>query len=73
MSNPRQDANRALIDLLIEQIEGGPDLRFGQVLWNLGIVMSDGAGGILDPHAEESVVTLDRAKQRAERLRRAAE
>ncbi|MDK2011485.1 MULTISPECIES: hypothetical protein [unclassified Deinococcus] len=73
MSTPRQEANFALIELLLEQIERDPDLRFGQVLWNLGIVMPDGVAGIRDPHAEESEVTLDRAVQRAERLRRAAE
>ncbi|MFC3604212.1 hypothetical protein ACFOLM_14720 [Deinococcus soli (ex Cha et al. 2016)] len=73
MSNPRQEANFALIELLLEQIERDPDLRFGQVLWNLGIVIPDAAGGIVDPHAEEWLVTLNRAVQRVERLRRAAE
>ena len=69
MSNPRQDANLALIELLLEQIQSNPDLRFGQLLWNLGLVLPDGSGGIRDLHAEESAVTLTRATQRAAQLK----
>lgn len=34
----RQDYNRLILDKLHLVVEEKPDLRFGQILWNLGIL-----------------------------------
>jgi len=34
----RQDYNRLILDKLHLVVEENPDLRFGQILWNLGIL-----------------------------------
>ena len=34
----RQDYNRLILDKLHLIVEENPDLRFGQILWNLGIL-----------------------------------
>lgn len=34
----RQDYNRLILDRLHLVVEENPDLRFGQILWNLGIL-----------------------------------
>ncbi|MCD0156690.1 hypothetical protein [Deinococcus sp. 6GRE01] len=66
MTTDRQEANFALLALLLQEVDDHPDLRFGQLLWNLGILMPGSSGNILDAHAEESTVTLRRVQQRLE-------
>ncbi|MFT2718601.1 hypothetical protein ACMT4L_01240 [Deinococcus sp. A31D244] len=66
MTTDRQEANFALLALLLREVDDHPDLRFGQLLWNLGVLMPGSSGNILDPHAEESTVTLRRVQQRLE-------
>lgn len=61
----RQEANKKIITLLINQIETNPDLRFGQIVHNLGMLKEMGSsfdtnvGETID-YYEESVVTLER-------------
>jgi hypothetical protein len=38
MNQTRRDANRELVRLLAEWVEKYPDMRFGQILRNMGIV-----------------------------------
>ena len=64
MTTDRQEANFALLALLLQEVDDHPDLRFGQLLWNLGVLMPGSSGNIPDPHAEESTVTLRRVQQR---------
>lgn len=57
MMKKRQEANRQILDLVKEAIEGHPDWRFHQILQNMGIE---------EPHDdqwyEESEETLTNAK-----------
>jgi hypothetical protein len=61
----RQEANRKIITLLMHQIETNPDLRFSQIVHNLGMLKEIGSsfdtnvGETID-YYEESVVTLGR-------------
>lgn len=63
----RQTANRQIVGKIYEVVELFPDLRFGQILVNLGIIdyEYDELGCIRaakDPFNEESVITLYRIK-----------
>lgn len=53
--------NRAIINKLKDLVEQYPDLRFGQLLWNAGIIEldnnSDDNAEVLDNFNEESEVT----------------
>lgn len=61
----RQEANRKIITLLMHQVETNPNLRFGQIAHNLGMLKEMGSsfdtnvGETID-YYEESVVTLER-------------
>lgn len=65
----RQQANREILKNIEEMVNKYPDLRFGQILVNLGIIQyqRDPASfdiiGIKDPFNEESVVTLNRIRK----------
>ena len=65
----RQTANREILKDINEMVEKYPDLRFGQILVNLGIVqlIKDPASfdiiGVKDPFNEESIVTLYRIRK----------
>ena len=57
MTNMRYCHNVSIIEKLSEYIKTNPDLRFHQILWNLGIIETDNKGEILDKYYEESEVT----------------
>ena len=65
----RQQANQEILRSIEEMVNKHPDLRFGQILVNLGIIQyqRDPASfdiiGIKDPFNEESVVTLNRIRK----------
>lgn len=65
----RQQANLEILKNIEEMVNKYPDLRFGQILVNLGIIQyqRDPASfdiiGIKDPFNEESVVTLNRMRK----------
>ena len=52
--NSRQEANRTILNLLSEAVEMNPDLRFHQLLQNLGIETPH-----TDQFYEESSKTLE--------------
>ncbi|MBB5232978.1 hypothetical protein [Deinococcus budaensis] len=62
----RLDANRALLTLLLQEVEAYPDLRLGQVLVNLGVLTFE-EGRPVDPFYEEPSVTLRRVRQSTQR------
>lgn len=64
----RQDANLAILERLLEAVEAEPDQRFGQLLWNFGVLMPGGEGGIKDPYNDESVAILRRMEKRIQQL-----
>ena len=65
----RQQANQEILRNIEEMVNKHPDLRFGQILVNLGIIQyqRDPASfdiiGNKDPFNEESVVTLNRIRK----------
>lgn len=69
----RQEANRLILERLAAEIEAHPDLRFGQILVNLGVLQvnrqhlspTDWVTSVADPFYEESTATLARMEQRA--------
>ena len=63
----RQQANIEILQMLGDAVMKYPDLRFGQILVNLGIIeyernTYDETLITKDPFNEESVVTLNRMK-----------
>lgn len=67
MIERRQDANLDILTIIEEEVMKYPDLRFGQILVNLGIIEYERCDGIpttKDPFNEESVVTLNRIKKK---------
>lgn len=52
--NSRQEANRTILNLLSEAVEKNPDLRFHQLLQNIGVEVPN-----IDQFYEESSKTLD--------------
>lgn len=66
----RQAANFEILGHIAEMVEKHPDLRFGQILANLGIIQYEQGvdiGGICtvrDPFHEESVITLYRIRNK---------
>ena len=51
----RQEYNRKIISKLNKIVEEYPDLRFGQILWNYGILYwEDNKYRVHDPHSDES-------------------
>lgn len=69
MINKRRDANQEILKNIEEMVNKYPDLRFGQILVNLGIIeyernTYDETLITKDPFNEESVVTLNRMKNK---------
>lgn len=67
MISKRQTANLDILNEIGEAVMKYPDLRFGQILVNLGIIeyetnTYDDVCITKDPFNEESVVTLERMK-----------
>lgn len=68
MIDKRQEANLEILNEIRLAMVKYPDLRFGQILVNLGIIeyQRDPASfdkiGVKDPFNEESVITLQRIK-----------
>ena len=68
MIEKRQEANVEILQMIGDAVMKYPDLRFGQILVNIGVVqiIRDPASfdiiGAKDPFHEESVVTLNRMK-----------
>ena len=71
MIEMRQTANREILKNIAEMVEKYPDLRFGQILANLGIIQYthdldidsislSPISTVVDPFSEESVITLNR-------------
>lgn len=63
--NERLQYNRDILVILSDLIEKCPDLRFGQILFNAGVIDHiNGENGpiIKDPFYEESLDTLKRIK-----------
>lgn len=60
----RQEANLAILQRLLEAAEADPDLRFGQLLWNVGVLMAGEEGGLKDPYNDESTAILRRIEKR---------
>ena len=65
----RQRANQEILRNIEEMVNKYPDLRFGQILVNLGIIeyernTYDETLITKDPFNEESVVTLNRMKNK---------
>lgn len=63
----RQEANLKILDLLKLHVNDNPDTRFGQMLFNLGIIefaskspVEEENYDIRDPHSDESVETLSK-------------
>lgn len=54
----RQEANRKIVSMISEQVEEHPELRFIQILWNLGIIRQNVDGEIIDKFCEEPWITL---------------
>lgn len=69
MIDKRQEANLEILNKIEVAVMNFPDLRFGQILVNLGIIQyqRDSVNfniiGIKDPFNEESVVTLNRMRK----------
>lgn len=62
----RQDANRAILALLAEQIEQHPQWRFGQLLMNTGVLQGQytpEGWTFADPFSEESTTILRRMNE----------
>lgn len=69
----RQEANRKIVELIITQIEGNPDLRFNQILSNLKINKERlneqlQISGLEDLYNEEPTVTLLRIQEQIAHL-----
>ena len=67
MIEKRQNANVEILQMVGDAVMKYPDLRFGQILVNLGIIKYerntyDETLITKDPFYEESVVTLNRMK-----------
>ncbi len=60
----RQEANLAILQRLLEAAEADPDLRFGQLLWNVGVLRAGEEGGLKDPYNDESTAILRRIEKR---------
>ena len=56
MVKQRQSANREILERIAKIVEQQPDWRFGQILFNLGIVSFDSG----DVFFDESVEILER-------------
>ncbi|UBV44782.1 hypothetical protein LAJ19_16685 (plasmid) [Deinococcus taeanensis] len=63
------DDNLAIVELLLEAVEAEPDQRFGQILWNFGVLLSGEQGGLKDPYNDESTAILRRVEKRMLELR----
>ena len=75
----KQQANRAIAGILLEQIEKHPELRFGQLLLNLDMVKTkmvkekgiDKPDGLIDEYYLEPDRLLIRVKEAVARLNQA--
>lgn len=68
MIDKRQQSNVEILQIIGEAVMKYPDLRFGQILVNLGIIEYESCGAIpttKDPFNEESVITLNRIKEKS--------
>lgn len=60
----RQEANKKLIDVLKCFVDTYPDWRFGQILFNVGVITrKQDSLDIKDPFYEESTETWERIKK----------
>ncbi len=64
----RQEYNLKILDILAEQVERYPNLRFGQILINTNVLkhycMDPSGFQVFDPFNEESVDTYERIMER---------
>lgn len=68
MSMSRQEANLTILEQLLEIAKDQPDQRFGQMLWNAGILTWDKEGGLKDPYHDEPVAILQRMERRKQEI-----
>ncbi|WP_221089029.1 hypothetical protein [Deinococcus aquaedulcis] len=68
MSLSRQEANLEILERLLEAVEAGPDQRFGQLLWSVGVLEAGEGEGVRDPYQDESTAILKRMKRRVQWL-----
>lgn len=59
----RQTNNLEILEILKKVVEANPDLRFGQILVNTEVIQLTNMHVALDPHSEESQITLNRIKR----------
>ena len=64
MSMSRQEANLAILEQLLEIARDQPDQRFGQMLWNAGILTRDKEGVLKDPYHDEPLAILQQMERR---------
>ncbi|MFB9991966.1 hypothetical protein ACFFLM_08340 [Deinococcus oregonensis] len=65
----RLEANFAILERLLEAVGTEPNQRFGQLLWNFGVLLPGEQGGIKDPYQDESIAILQRMEKRREELK----
>ena len=63
----RQETNRKILELLSNEIEKYPDIRFIQALWALDIINMNDDRVIEDRFYEEPEKTLEKIWQRLEK------
>jgi hypothetical protein len=63
----RQKANKEIIKLLDIIVDEVPDWRFGQILYNLGLITNE-EGKIIDPFYIESEETLKTLQEKYNKL-----
>lgn len=63
----RQKANKEIIKLLDNIIDEVPDWRFGQILYNLGLVTNN-EGEVIDPFYIESEKSLKILQEKYNKL-----
>ncbi len=63
----RQKANKEIIKLLDNIIDEVPDWRFGQILYNLGLVTNN-EGEVIDPFYIESKESLKILQEKYNKL-----
>lgn len=60
----RLSSNKKILQILHKVVHTCPDWRFGQIIFNVGIVTTKpGTMDIRDPFFEESIDTLNRVKK----------
>lgn len=62
----RQEYNRLILQHLSNLVEAYPEERFGQLLYNIGVVRKNSSGAVQDPFYEESATTYNEMYQKTD-------